>query len=191
MLFAVVLLYTTSFGQTTTKNGTSTENRFGFSVNYFGHKISSHGYQIGVENYLATTQNYNVVGSVFLTNYFVEKNYMAIALNLRIGLRYTTNFGLSLESHLGIGYSQRFFKFDEYDVNGVGQVITKGKASQISVMPNLAIGIGYDFRRKLNIPVIYIIRGSINYNYPNKHLLFEAFPALETGIIYVPKLKIK
>lgn len=189
-ILTFISLQNLSFAQTSaTQNGTPIENRYGFVFNYFGHKISSPGYQLGVESYLATTKNYNVIGSVFFTNYFVEKNYTAIAINPRIGLRYTTNFGLTLESHLGMGYLQRFFQFNEYDVNANGQLISKGKASEASVMPNLAVGIGYDFRKNLNLPIIYVVRASINYNYPNRHLLFEAFQALETGIIYVPKLK--
>jgi hypothetical protein len=189
-IISLLSLQYLSFAQTsTTQNGTPIENRYGFSFNYFGHKITSPGFQMGVESYLATTKNYNVIGSVFFTNYFVDKNYTAIALNPRIGLRYTANFGLTLESHLGMGYLHRFFQFNEYDVNTNGQLISKGKASQASVMPNLAVGIGYDLRKKLNLQIIYVIRASINYNYPNRHLLFEAFQALETGIVYVPKMK--
>ncbi|MFN4000399.1 hypothetical protein [Algoriphagus sp.] len=179
--------YTNAIAQEATTNGTPPDERFGFSVGYFGDMIRNPGYFIGLENYLATTKNYQVIGSVIFTNYFLKQNFTALSLNPRIGLRYTSNFGITLESHLGLGYLHRFYRFDDYDVNEQGEIVSKGKASQISAMPNLAVGLGYDFRRKTNLPLLYFLRGSINYNYPNRHFLFEASIAIETGITYVPK----
>ncbi len=189
MLFA--LAYVKIHAQATTANGTPNENRFGFSVGYFSDRFSNPGYQIGIENYLATTKNYNVIGSLLLSNYFVANKITAFSLNPRIGLRYTLNMGLTMESYLGLGFLQRFYKYDQYDVDGQGQVINKGKPAQLSVMPNFAVGIGYDFRRKTKIPALYFLRASINYNYPNKHSFFEVAQALETGFIYVPTRKKK
>ncbi|MDX1907316.1 MAG: hypothetical protein SF053_09805 [Bacteroidia bacterium] len=184
-----ISIHIVSLAQTTTKIGTPIENRLGFSVGYYGDNFSNFGYQLGIERYLATTANFQVIGSLSITNYFVKQNFTAYSFNPRIGIRYTTDFGLTLESHLGLGYLYRSYKFDEYDVNSQGQVVSKGKASQSSVMPNLAIGIGYDLRKKFNFPLVYIVRGSINYNYPNKHFLFEASYALETGIVFIPNLQ--
>ena len=175
--------------QNTTKNGTPNNQRFGFSMGYYGDKIANSGYQLGLERYLATTNNYNVIGSVLVSNYFVKNINTAVSLTPRIGLRYTANSGITLESHLGLGYLQRFYKYNDYKIDTQGQVVSDRKASQASVMPNFAFGLGYDFRKKTNLPIIYFLRTSINYNYPNKHLLFEASYALESGIVFVPKLK--
>jgi hypothetical protein len=191
IIITFVLAYAEIHAQATTNNGTPNENRFGFSVGYFGDKFSNRGYQIGVENYLSTTRNFNVVGSILLSNYFVTTTFTALSLNPRIGLRHTANIGVTMESHLGLGYLLRSYKYNEYDVNEQGQVVSKGKASQSSIMPNLAFGIGYDFRRKTKMPILYFARGSVNYNYPNKHALFEASYALETGFIYFPTIKKK
>ena len=176
-----------SYGQELTRNNTPISEQFGFSMGYFGDKISNSGIQIGVENYLATTNNYKIIGSFHFATFGVKQIFTAISFNPRIGLRYTADFGLTLESHIGLGYLQRFYKYDEFDVNSTGQIISKGKASQVSAMPNFALGVGYDFRKKTNLPILFFVRASVNYNYPNKFYLFEASYALETGLIYVPK----
>lgn len=183
-----IFVITNANAQELSKNGILTSERFGFTLGYFGDKLTNHGYSIGVENYLATTKNYAVIGSLQFTNYFASKNFTAISLSPRIGLRYTTNFGLTLESHLGLGYLHRFYHYNEFEVDGQGQIISKQKASQASAMPSIILGAGYDFRRKTKLPIQYFLRASINYNYPNKHFIFEASYALETGFIYIPRL---
>ncbi len=177
--------------QSTTNNGTPTDQRLGFSIGYYGDRVSNQGYQLGIEKYLATTNNYSVVGSMLGSNYFVKNISTAVSLNPRIGLRHTANSGITLESHFGLGYLHRFYKYNDYSVNAQGQIVSSKKASQASVMPNFAFGLGYDFRKKANLPVVYFLRTSINYNYPNKHLFFEASYALETGIVFIPKCKKK
>lgn len=183
-----IFFVTNANAQELSKNGTPTSERFGFAVGYFGDKLTNHGYSIGVENYLATTKNYAVIGSLQFTNYFAKQNFTAITLSPRIGLRYTTNFGLTLESHLGFGYLHRFYHYNEFIVDTQGQIISKQKASQASAMPSITLGTGYDFRRKTKLPLLYFLRASINYNYPNKHFIFETSYALETGFIYIPQL---
>ncbi len=183
----MVAFYGNVIAQERTANGTLKDERFGFSAGYFGDKFRNVGYLLAWENYLATTQNFTIVGTVQFSNYFVSQNFTAVSVLPRIGVRYTTNYGLALESHLGLGYLHRFYKFNEYGVNQEGQITTQRKASQASAMPSIAIGLGYDFRRKTALSLLYFIRGSINYNYPNKHFLFEASYALETGFIYIPK----
>jgi hypothetical protein len=157
--------------------------RFGFSIAYYGHRLTDPGMQFGVERYLATTPNYTVIGSALASAYLVKDVLTAVSLNPRIGLRYTANFGLALESHLGLGYLHRFYQYDEYSVNASGQIVSAGKGSQASVMPNLAVGLGYDFRKTTKLPLLFFTRTGIYYNYPNRHFLFEASYALEVGVV--------
>lgn len=187
LLVIIMGIFGEVFSQETTKNGTPLDERFGFSIGYFGDKLVNYGYLLAFENYIATTQNFNILGTIQFSNYFVNQNFTAITLLPRIGLRYTANFGLSLESHLGIGYLHRFYNYDEYAVNAQGQVVVKGKASQASFMPSICLGLGYDFRRKTNLSLLYFLRASLNYSYPNKHFFFEASYAIETGFTYIPK----
>jgi len=170
-------------------NGTNKSRKFGYSASYYSVKNSSFGWQIGVENYLATTKNYQVIGSLNLSNYFVKDIYTAAALNPRIGFRYINNFGLVLENFIGFGYLHRFYKYNDYGVNANGDVVSKRKASQGSAMPNFMLGAGYNLENKLKIPIMAVVRGSLNYNYPNRHYIFETYFSLEAGIVYRPNFK--
>ncbi len=174
--------------QELTNNLTPKNQRIGFYMGYYGNKITEPGIQIGVEDYLATTPNYQVVGSLFSTFFSKEKQYYAFTISPRIGLRYTASWGLSLESHFGFGYIFRHFAYDQYELNGDGNIVDKGNAGISSMMPNLALGLGYDFSRKANLPLKLYVRPSCSINYPEGHILFQASYALEAGIIYIPTL---
>jgi hypothetical protein len=188
-ILAFAIFSCNAYAQDITKNGTPANPRFGLYAGYFGDKIANHGYLVGFENYLATTKNFNVIGAVQISNFFASQNFTAVSVLPRVGLRYTANIGLLLESYLGFGYLHRFYSYDEYDVNAQGQVISKGKASQGSATPSICLGLGYDFQKKSSLPMLFFLRGSVNYYYPNKHFLFEASYALETGVTYIPNFK--
>ncbi len=170
-------------------NGTNKLRRFGYSASYYSIKSSSFGWQLGVENYLATTKNYQVIGSLNLSNYSVESVYTAVTLNPRIGFRYTSNFGFVLENAIGFGYLHRFYKYNDYGVNANGDVVSKRKASQGSAMPNFMLGAGFNLENKFKIPLLAVVRGSLNYNYPNRHFIFETYFSLEAGLVFRPNFK--
>jgi hypothetical protein len=187
----ITLFFTiTVQAQELTKNLTPRNQRYGFFVGYYGNKINEPGGQFGVENYLATTPNYQVIGSLFSVLFGKEKQYYAFAISPRIGLRYTSTWGLSLESHFGIGYIYRHFNYDQYELNDNGEILDKGNASISSMMPNFAFGLGYDFSRKTNLPVKLYLRPSCSLNYPAGHILFQASYSIEAGIIYVPAMNL-
>lgn len=171
-----------------TKNLTPKNQRFGLLIGYYGNKLTNPGVQIGAEDYLATTLNYQVVGSFILNVFGKNKQYFSFALTPRIGLRYTSNYGLFLESNVGIGYHYQHFAYDQYELDANGNIVNKGKAGISSMMPNFALAIGYDFSRKANLPIKIYIRPSCNLTYPDGHILFQASYALEAGVIFVPRL---
>lgn len=173
--------------QELTKNNTPKNQRLGFSVGYYGHKITNTGVQIGLERYLSTTQNFNVLASFMFTGFSVKDVYKAVSFTPRIGFRYTANWGLTAETAIGLGYLQRFYQYEQYDLNDNGQLVKTGKAKLASAMPNFTVGVGYDFRKKTGLNALYFIRFGMNYNYPNKHYFYDQSTALETGIVWVPK----
>jgi hypothetical protein len=177
-----------ALAQQTTQE-TAIRSKYGLSIGYFGDRLSNAGYQLGIERYMASTRNFQVIGSVYFNQYFVPNQLTALALNARIGQRYTTNWGLSFETHLGIGAARRSFQYEAYSVNAQGDIVAQEKAAQLSVMPNLALGLGYDFSRKTKLPLLLFGRTSVNYLFPNKHFLFDASYALEAGVVYFLKKK--
>jgi hypothetical protein len=164
-------------------NGTPKDKKYGLVLGYYGNKLTEAGVQVGLENYLATTANFQVV-STLLFNVYSKKNvHTALSLNPRIGVRHTANWGLTTEGHLGLGYLHRFYEYDQYKLDDSGAIVKQGKAGQSSVMPNIAIGFGYDFSRNSKLPLALFIRPSVNWNYPNKHFGFEATYAAEVGVV--------
>jgi hypothetical protein len=188
IIITLAFIVTNANSQELSENGTPASARFGFSIGYFGDKLTNHGYSIGLENYLATTKNYVVIGSLQFSNYFAKQNFSAISLSPKIGLRYTTNFGLTFENHLGMGYLHRFYHYSQFEVNAQGQIFSKRKATQASAMPSIILGTGYDFRRKAKLPMLYFLRVSTNFFYPNRNFRFEISYALETGFVYIPQI---
>jgi hypothetical protein len=186
VLAIALLLATAGHAQDLTRNFTPRNQRYGFYMGYYGNKINEAGFQVGVENYFATTPNYQVIGSLFSTFFGKKEQYYSFVISPRIGLRYTAGCGLTLESHVGFGYTYRHFNYDQYDLNNKGEIVDKGKAGISSMMPNFAFGLGYDFSRKANLPLKLYTRPSCNLSYPEGHILFQASYALEVGVIYVP-----
>ncbi len=180
------LLTTAGHAQDLTNNFTPRNQQYGFFMGYYGNKINEPGIQFGIEKYLATTPNYQVTGSLFSAFFGKTEHYYSFVLSPRIGLRYTTLWGLAMESNMGIGYMYRNFNYKQYELNDDGEIVEKSNADFSSMMPNFAVGLGYDFSRKTKLPLRCYLRPSCSLNYPSGHILFQASYALEAGIIYVP-----
>ncbi len=190
-ILIVILTFYQVNAQELTKNLTPKNQRFGFMIGYYGDKFSNAGIQIGAETYLATTRNYHIIVSLQYNLYGQKETYIAHYINPRIGFRYTANFGLIAESYFGIGYIFRKYKYDQFWLNSNGNIVNRGRAGISSAVPNVALGLGYDFMRKAKLPVTLYIRPSINFFYPNGYVVFEATYAIEAGLIYVPTFKTK
>lgn len=183
--FSLILLGIVSFAnaQNSTSNGTHKGKKYGLVIGYFGNKLTEEGAQVGLENYLATTASFQVIGSLHINVFRKKDIYTGVSLNPRIGVRHTANWGLTTEGHLGLGYLHRFFDYDQYKLDESGAIVKQGKAGQSSAMPNIAIGLGYDFSNASRLPVALYFRPSVNWAYPSKHFGFEASYAAEAGIV--------
>lgn len=192
-IILIVLLANVFFlnAQNITKNGTPNEKKYGFSVGYFGYRLNNFGFQIGVEKYLASTNNFNVLGGINILYYHQRDIQSAIAMNARIGQRYTTGFGLFLESYLGIGVQQTFYVNKTFDYNSGQSTITETKMSKTGITPNISLGLGYDFSNKTKIPLKFYLRPSFYWLYPDRNLVFQSSSAIETGLIFVPTISRK
>lgn len=190
-ILIVILTFYQVNAQDLTKNLTPKNERFGFMIGYYGDKLSNAGIQLGAETYLATTNNYQVIASMQYNLYGQKETYIAHYINPRFGFRYTANFGLIAESYFGIGYIFRKYQYDQYVLNNDGNIVNKGRAGVSSAVPNIALGLGYDFSKKLKLPISTYIRPSVHFFYPNGYVVFEATYSIEAGIIYVPTFKTK
>lgn len=193
ILFFAITLTCFSFDlkaqQEVTKNGTPENQKFGFYAGYYGYKYTNPGMQVGFENYIATTKNFQIIGSLTLQFHHKNKSQTAFALNARIGQRYTTNFGLCLETFLGIGVQNTFYVSTIYDMT-TNPVKEETKiVNKTGAIPNIALGIGYDFSRKTNVPLTFYLRQNITWLLPDINLVFATSPSFEAGFIYKLKKK--
>jgi hypothetical protein len=186
LIFAVIILATiTSFAQkATTKNGTLLGQKYGLSVGYNGFKIANPGLQIGLEKYLATTQNFQVIGGLYLQFHTQKDKQTAFGLNARFGQRYTTNFGLMLESHLGIGVQQTRYTAQTFDLTTTPVTESTKNVSKLGLKPNIAMGFGYDFGKKTDFPAVFYVRPSVSCLFPDVNLVLQTSINLEMGVVY-------
>ena len=102
------------------------------------------------------------------------------------GQRYTTSFGLFLESYFGVGIQQTFFTNKTYDYINSTVTIKENKESKTGAIPNLELGIGYAFGNKTGLPLSLFVRPSAYWLYPDRNLFIQSTYALKLGFIYVP-----
>lgn len=127
-----------------------------------------------------------MVGDVNLFYYYQIGSQSALALNTRIGQRFTAGFGLFSETMVGIGVQQTFYVNREYNYNGNSSTITEVKSTKTGFLPGVTIGLGYDFSKKTKLPMKLYFRTSRFWLYPGSNLTFQTSHTLESGIIYVP-----
>jgi hypothetical protein len=177
---------TVAKAQDVTKNGTPYNERYSYNIGYFGYKLSNAGVQFGIEKKLATTNDFNIIGGLQL-NYYSESNVQSgLGLHARFGQRFTTPFGLFLETYLGMGIQQTFYTNKTYVYDGSAATITDNKTSKTGISPSINLGIGYDFNTTMDYPIKLYIRPSFYWLYPERNLLLQTSHALEIGIIYTP-----
>lgn len=128
LIFLGLVLLTSA--QDIVPNGTPKDKKYGLILGYYGNKLTEAGVQVGLENYLATTNNFQVLSSILINVYSKKNIHTALSLNPRIGVRHTSNWGLTTEGQLGLGYLHRFYKYDQYKINDSGEIVKKGKAGQ-------------------------------------------------------------
>ncbi len=185
ILLLITLMVSSINAQKLTKNGTPVNKRYGLSVGYFGYKIDNPGFQVGVEKYIATTKNYHVISAVNLAYYYQKDVQSAIAVSARIGQRYTTNFGLFFETYLGLGVQQTSYVSKTLEYNAGLSKISETKKSKTGVAPNIALGLGYDFTKKTNVPTKFYLRPAFYWLAPDRNFIFQSSYTIETGAIFV------
>lgn len=184
--FILLLFYTLSsvciFAQKSNEQGS-----YGLSIGYFGKSISEPGAQVGFEYIIANAKKFQIISSAGLHYYYQKDISSGVGLNVRFGQRYTTDYGLFLENYLGLGVQFTQFKSEEFDFTTSPATVRQANNPKTSALPNVAIGLGYDFTKKNNLPLKYYLRGGMYWLYPDQNLLFQTFPTIETGVIFYPR----
>jgi hypothetical protein len=184
LIIAFLICNNANAQNTIGRNGTPTNQKYGLIVAYNGYKISNAGFKIGVEKYLASTTSFKIVSSLALKLDRATNDFSALGLQATIGQRFTNNFGLMLETHVGIGVQRSVYTSTIYNVSATPITKSYATKSQINANPNIAFGVGFDMSKKTKYPVLVFARPTINWIFPNQHAVFANYVALELGVVY-------
>ncbi len=152
------------------------------TVGYFGEMFSHPGMMVGAEFTIVGNQNHQLLGTLNVGWYVHRRNYHALFLNSEIGYRYTFNVGFNIHTLLGVGYFHKFADGTIYEVRNdtLKEVRNTGRPR---FMPSFSLGLGWDFRKKTNLPFGLFTRVQVFGEYPDDSF-FMPHAALLIGANY-------
>ena len=136
------------------------------NISYFGETFFRPGIAIGYENTFFKGFNF----TVSIGTYVHQRNHTGLFLNGGLNWRHTFPIGYSMEFGIGLGYLHTWPHGGTiYTVNDTGDVSVKKNYGLPHFMPSVKLGLlGWDFRKKTNIPLRLnsdiIIFGQLPYN---------------------------
>ena len=151
------------------------------NISYFGETLIHPGVEIGYENTFFKSFNY----TLSIGTYIHQRNHVGLFLNSGLNWRHTFPIGYSVEFGLGLGYLHYWeHGGDTYTVDGDGDVSRKPKYGHPQFMPTVKLGVlGWDFRKKTNIPLRLNADAIIFGRYPYNSYMLPGF-ALKVGGTY-------
>jgi hypothetical protein len=152
---------------------------------YTSHELSNPGFHFGTEYPLASTAHFQSIVSGSFQAYYQQNTETGVALHARWGQRYTSSWGFTFESFLGVGaqyteYAWLVFKFD--DSTGTAM---EGAQYRLAFSPHIVFGPGYDFDQLLALPLHVYARPGVVMVYPDLNETFQAFVIAEIGMRWV------
>jgi hypothetical protein len=173
------------------------------NISYFGESAYHPGLKVGIEYNLLESEKTNprwlfnrnnkigpkvktrelfVTGNLGFYNH--PNNHSGLFLTSEIGYRRTAQKrGFFLESSLGIGYLQRIYNIDTYQLGTNGQPVDLGTAGQGQFLTTFSVGFGQDLSFRRGIPLSWFVKPTAMLAAPQAH---TAVPnaALEIGLRY-------
>ena len=187
----ILLLCSITFGQDNSKRTN------GITLGYFNDRFGSHGMRAGYENVFYekhrpkhenSNGSHSLLGKLNLSFFRHPRADWGFLLNATIGYRFTNKYGAMLEPmHLGIGGMYSILDGKTYQVDINGNVTNKISGYWTFVAPYIQLfGMGYDFRRKLNLPFHFSI--SLDA-YSQRNINSKAWLRLSTPISFTYYIK--
>ncbi len=152
---------------------------------YTSHELSNPGFHFGTEYPLASTAHFqSIVAGAFQAydQLDIETGY---ALHARWGQRYTSSWGFTFESFLGVGAQYTEYASTIFEFNGATGTVKEGTQSRLAFTPHMVFGPGYDFDRLLALPLHLYARPGVVVVYPDLNDTFQAFVIAELGLRWV------
>lgn len=170
----------------------------GISLSYFAESGYHHGFFTGIDYVFFNKEkekkkkegkfkNHKFILSPSIGWYSHPNNKMALLFKADLSHRMTFNNGLFGLIGIGTGFSRSFYNIPTYQI--VDEELTKVKlAGRFSSVSNLTFGIGYDFKKKLDIPLSMMIQPEIYFQTPY-NFMYVLFPAWQMKFVYYFKTK--
>jgi hypothetical protein len=116
------------------------------------------GFSLGTEYAYAEGRRGRLFQGLAAGYYYNKFNAKALFLQTSAGYRYTLGLGLFGDVAAGLGYLHSFHPRPIYGLNAQGEFERATDAGKGALMVLAAVGIGYDFRRKIGWPVSVFLR---------------------------------
>lgn len=153
-------------------------------ISYFGEMVLNPGIVVGTEFDIIKTKRHDFFYTINLGSYIHPKNHIPVFLNSELGYRHNFNFGLSLDTMLGVGYFHRFVDGKVYHEKD-GEIVEKPNLGMPKVMPTFSLGAGYNFSRKFGKPFSLFFKAQAFGEYPYNNYIMPHFVLQLGARIYI------
>lgn len=173
------------------------------SLSYFGESAINPGLKAGYEYTLGTkektkprwlfnrndklgakvnTKEAFVTGNLGFYN--VANSYSALFLTSEFGVRRTRHRrGFFMESSIGLGYQQRIYNIDTYQLGSGTEPDKLGLAGQAQFLTTFSLGFGRNLSYRRDIPFSWFVKPTVMLATPQAHTSIPTV-ALELGVRY-------
>lgn len=141
-------------------------SRLGVTGAYFGETITHPGVVGGVEFYAWENRWYKLIPASNVGFYLHPHSHGAAFVDLELGHRVTTRFGLYFDLFTGLGYLHSWPYGDIYRRNEAGAVERKPNLGHPKLMVDGALGLGWDFSKNDLLPISAFARVVMFGEYP-------------------------
>ncbi len=143
------------------------------SLSYRGDTLIHPGGAAGIELPLAGKGGHQLMGAARLGGYYHRRSLTALSLETEGAWRITAPVGLTAEIGAGVGYQHTWLDGEVETEDG-----SKKSAGRPHLMPQIALGTGWDFATRDLAPLRLFARVDLSGTYPVSrrlipHLAFE------------------
>jgi len=158
-------------------------NKLAINLGYYGETVTHAGMNVGVEYYPHQSDRHKMILAGNVGGYTHKRNNTSLFIRGQWGQRVEFKSGLFLDQFIGLGYLHQFVHGGGlYEVLPNGSVVEKSNTGEPKIMPSVALGLGYKFKKDSFNRFEYYFRPELFWKAPfNGYYLTHL--AINTGVI--------
>jgi hypothetical protein len=149
--------------------------------------VSRVGAHAGLEHRLVEAGAFRSVAGALLYVLHRGDTQDAFGLAVRWGQRYAARFGLSFESHVGLGLQATRYDTTSFDFTTPVAVERRSQSTRLGVAPHVLLGVGFDLEPLLHLPLQVYVRPGVTVLLPDLNLAFQTATFAELGVRWTPR----